>query len=199
MLASGVALHGGESLGDDAQTGEPDHSRVEELEPLGAFSQASARSVKPLAGPELLEPTAPECTSGSSKAHAAILERDADLGPDSAAPSQAVPQRHRIGAGVTLAHTPSSPLASIISSSFNYERYLAQTIDSALSQTWPSVELRQRTLTCGRLWVPLAAHQRQRVVATRARPHPADAGAERRTCPDLYVAALAPAVRADRV
>lgn len=32
-------------------------------------------------------------------------------------------------------------LASIIISSFNYERYLAQAIESALAQTWPAVEV----------------------------------------------------------
>jgi glycosyltransferase involved in cell wall biosynthesis len=34
-----------------------------------------------------------------------------------------------------------SPLASVIVSSFNYAQYLGQAIDSALSQTWPAVEV----------------------------------------------------------
>ncbi len=35
----------------------------------------------------------------------------------------------------------SRPLASVIVTSFNYAQYLAQAIDSALSQTWPAVEV----------------------------------------------------------
>jgi glycosyltransferase involved in cell wall biosynthesis len=34
-----------------------------------------------------------------------------------------------------------APLASVVISSFNYERFLPQAIDSALAQTWPSVEV----------------------------------------------------------
>ena len=36
---------------------------------------------------------------------------------------------------------PPPRLASVIITSFNYERYLAQAIDSALAQTWPAVEV----------------------------------------------------------
>jgi glycosyltransferase involved in cell wall biosynthesis len=42
---------------------------------------------------------------------------------------------------VTRLPTSSRHLASVIVTSFNYERFLRQAIDSALSQTWPAVEI----------------------------------------------------------
>jgi hypothetical protein len=72
-----------------------DHSRMEECHPQGTSSPASARLMKPLTGPSCSSPPRPNAPRGGPKAHSAIIERDADLGPDPAVPSQAAPPRHR--------------------------------------------------------------------------------------------------------